>query len=158
VKPYRLIFKGLPMFHRLWALAAAGLLLGSTGCGKGISNVSGKVSLEGKPVLFGTVEMVGDDNRLHQAVIQPDGSYTIEGVPYGQVRVMVQSPDPVAVFTPPVNLGPERTKLLPPRPKIDNKGWFAIPEDYGFAGKSGLSLTVEQANTTYNIELKAKSP
>jgi hypothetical protein len=44
----------------------------------------------------------------------------------------------------------------PDQPQVNNAGWFPIPADYGDPGKSGLTLTIDQANQVYDIPLKGK--
>jgi hypothetical protein len=140
-------------------LAAACLLLGLTGCGKGQATISGTVTFEGKPLKFGSVFMVGEDRESHSSEIGADGTYRIEKVPFGNARVVVSSIDPQENLVPafpnnrPGALGPK----LPPG-RVNNEGWFPIPADYGDLNKSGLTLTVDQANKVFDIPLKAKGP
>jgi hypothetical protein len=136
-------------------LAAACLILGITGCGKGSSTVSGTVKLEGKPLRFGSVTMMGEDRIPHTGEITREGTYTVEGVPYGEVRVAVSSPDPQSAGPPPqaqelIMKGP-RGKLLPPPPKIDNKGWFPIHDDNTDIRTSGLTVNVNDDKMTFDL-------
>jgi hypothetical protein len=142
--------------YRVGVLAAGCLILGLCGCGKGTSTVSGKVTLEGKPLVTGSVSFTGADNVTKNAAIQKDGTFSLEGVPYGKVLVAVQSIDPVKrIFKKktPDGVGAPKAKDLSPD---DSDGWFPIPEIYGDLNKSGLSLNVEKPLTTYDIELKEK--
>src|SRR5262249_18749728 len=56
--------------------------------------VGGKVSYKGKPLEFGAVTFFSGDGTSHQAEIQPDGSYSLKGVPAGLTRVAVACIDP----------------------------------------------------------------
>ena len=75
------------------------LLLCLGGCGSNnnkTATVSGTVTYEGKNLVYGTVTMVGEDSVSRSGAIQKDGKFTVEGVPFGQVRVAVHSRDPAS--------------------------------------------------------------
>src|SRR5438045_892164 len=74
-------------------LLCASLLVSACGCG-GTATVSGKVSYQGRPVTYGSVIFLGDDNKARSGVIEPDGSYTVEKVFPGEALVGVISHDP----------------------------------------------------------------
>ena len=69
------------------------LVAALAGCG-GPATVSGKVTYLGRPVLSGSVVALNADGTAKLGVIQPDGTYTVEGVKRGRVRFGVFSPDP----------------------------------------------------------------
>jgi hypothetical protein len=149
------------MFTRIGTVAVACLLLlGLGGCSKGQGTVSGKVTLEGKALKSGSVLMVGEDQVRYSGDIERDGSYRIENVTFGNIRVAVYSVDPKEQNVPkskndrPGKLGGK----IPDRPPVDNVGWFPIPADYGDPSKSGLALTVDQPNQVFDIPLKGKGP
>src|SRR5262249_53728366 len=75
------------------ALVAA-LLCAVTGCGKGVADVKGKVTYNGKPVTSGTVNIQSSEGETLSGEIKPDGSYLIEKVPCGPAKVSVVSIDP----------------------------------------------------------------
>jgi len=148
------------VFTRIGTVAVAFLLLlGLGGCGKGQGTVSGKVTLEGKALKFGSVLMVGEDQVRYSADIERDGSYRIENVPFGNVQVAVYSVDPKEQNVPkfkndrPGKLGAK----VPNQSPVDNAGWFPIPADYGDPSKSGIALTVDQADIVFDIPLKGKA-
>lgn len=147
------------MFTRIGTVAVGFLLLGLVACGKGQGTVSGKVTLDGKVLKFGSVLMVGDDQVRYSAAIDRDGTYRIENVPFGNVQVAVNSVDPREQNVPkfkndrPGKLGGKISE----QPSVDNKGWFPIPADYGDPSKSGLALTVDEANKVFDIPLKGKA-
>jgi hypothetical protein len=147
------------VFTRIGTVAVACLFLGLTGCGKGQSTVSGKVTLNGKALKSGSVLMVGEDQVRYSADIERDGSYRIENVPFGNVQVAVYSFDPKEQNVP--NFKNDRPGKLgskvPDQSPIDNAGWFPIPASYGDPSKSGLALTVDQANMVFDIPLKGKA-
>jgi hypothetical protein len=112
------------------------------------------VTYDGKPLVSGSVMMVADDGLPLVGVINPDGSYTVSGVPVGKVRVAVNSPPP----EPPVNAGGPAGPLgknpaSAPPPLVDDAGWFPIPEKYGDPEQSGLTFHVKRGPNIYNIDL-----
>ena len=60
----------------------------------GATTLTGRVTSQGKPVVFGTVTVITSDQRAHSVPIQPDGTYALKGVPRGPVKVAVSSPNP----------------------------------------------------------------
>jgi hypothetical protein len=75
--------------HRWLVTACAGWLLAAlTGCsGGGWAKVSGRVTVNDKPVTSGRVTFVHDDGRSALAIIKSDGSYSAEKVPVGKLKV-----------------------------------------------------------------------
>jgi hypothetical protein len=144
-------------------VAPALFLLLASGCGGGTTDVSGKVTFQGKPVVYGTVVMIGSDGIPKNGPIQPDGSYHISGVKTGPVKVAVSSPPPPGV-TPPAAKGrdrqmdegkPEAPPAMaagPVNPDVV-KHWFVLPEKFGDPAKSGVSVDVA-AGQPVTIELK----
>jgi hypothetical protein len=147
------------MSMRIAAGALACLVLGLGGCGKGQGTVSGMVTLEGRGLKFGSVLLVGEDQVRYPGAIERDGTYRIENVPFGTVRVAVSSIDPQEQYVSKFKnerkgkLGAKAADQAP----VDNEGWFPIPADYGNPSKSGLTLTVDQANKVFDIPLKSKA-
>src|SRR4051794_25666415 len=81
------------MHRRTWLSLA--LLAALAGCGPpGKADVSGKVTHQGKPVICGVVTIRGSDNIDMPGTIQTDGSYTVQGVTSGVVKIAVVSPNP----------------------------------------------------------------
>jgi hypothetical protein len=78
-------------------LLGGGLLLltalALSGCGKSKGNVSGKVTVGGKPVYSGTISfIVGKEQPVGGPIT--DGKYKVTGVPVGEAKVVVISPEP----------------------------------------------------------------
>ncbi|WP_439631048.1 hypothetical protein [Gemmata sp.] len=98
--------------------------------------LTGKVSVKGAPVTGGEVYVVGGTGNHEYAataVIQPDGSYWMDRVPVGSVRLSV---------TPPLGANPGDA---PPGPGIPPK--FRDPRT------SGLVLEIVPGSQTYDIKL-----
>jgi len=137
------------MSCRCFAPAVGVLALAAVGCG-GRGDVSGKVTYDGKTVVFGTVQFEGSDGMLRQGNIEPDGSYTVTGVATGEAKVAVSSRNPKSSdFTP---IQREGGPPPPPRPEI--QGWFSIPEKYDTPFGSGLTYTIKRGENKIDIELK----
>jgi len=142
-------------------------VVGLSGCG-GTTSVSGKVTHAGKSVVWGSVQLVDSSGQFYQGTIGPDGTYKIDNVPVGSVRIGVMSPKPPEEKpgkggkTAPgagggkggaqASGGAEdpRAKFLreqgitpdqplqPPPPGA----WFPIPDKYNDPASSGLTGTV----------------
>lgn len=127
------------------------------GCGNGTIDVSGKVTFNGKPVVYGTVVVVGGDGIPKAGTIRPDGSFQLTGVTTGFVKITVSSPKPPGNEPPPKKQDPDDDKILPPPPSPAPpeviKNWVALPEKYGNPDKSALTATIK-AGEVLEIELK----
>src|SRR5437868_1069854 len=96
----------MPRFSRL--VVTTTLLFGLTalGCGrsdqpKGPTGIlRGKVALDGKPVMTGTVNVFSSDNqRVGSGPITPSGNYEVSNAPVGPVKLAVVVPDLPAAMT-----------------------------------------------------------
>jgi hypothetical protein len=114
------------------------LLLGS-GCAR-TANPSGKVTYQGKPVVWGSISLRASDGSMHQIGIDPDGTYQLEGVPVGLAKVGVSSPDPKPSARLKAGGGESRGgKGTPPPPA---GAWFPLPDKLGDPSSSGVTLEV----------------
>jgi hypothetical protein len=147
--------------RRLWIPAA--LLVLVTGCG-GSATVTGKVTYQGRAVLSGYVILVNEDGTAASGVIQPDGTYAVEGVKRGHVRIGVSSPDPAHAHSI-LNAGrkDEHTqakdshgpsKAGHARTKPGTDGWYPLPAALGDPHKSGLACDVSGSRVRYDIDAK----
>jgi hypothetical protein len=143
------------------------MLLALTGCGSGTGAVTGRVTFRGKPVVSGSVVIVGADNKLVSCPLDAEGRYAVDGVPLGTVQVAVVSPNP----NPRPRLPPaflihrEKERNLPENgnvkdspapvvPKVDSSKWFPLPKPYELADTSGITTTIHEGDNTFDIELK----
>lgn len=146
------------------------------GCGSGKSKVSGKVTLNGAAVVWGTVTLVDKNGEYHQADIDLSGNYEIDNVPAGPVKIAVVSPNPepdpaqgrggrTGKANPGAGSGAgfedPRAKFMAGkapaedgRPKPPPGAWFPIPPNYNSPEESGLTGEVKGSKATLNIELK----
>src|SRR2546425_1254655 len=75
-------------------------LVSLIGCGTRVGDVSGKVTYKGRPVVCGSVVLVGPDGMTKVGAINQDGSYVVKGVGAGRVGVAVFSLDPARPLDP----------------------------------------------------------
>jgi hypothetical protein len=133
----------------LWMSAL--LLAALCGC-DGTSKIDGKVTYHGRPVLSGSVIALHDDGTARSGVIQPDGTYAVEGVKKGRVRFGVLSPDPAHARS---ILTPKETaaKGVHFTGKGKPAGWFALPHSLGDPATSGLGCDVSKSRTHFDLDL-----
>jgi hypothetical protein len=134
------------LFHPVVGL---GLLALAAGC-QGKGDVSGTVTYEGRPLVFGTVLFEGSDGGLRQSNIGTDGSYTVRGVATGEAKVAVSSLNPNSSDF--IAIQREGGKKPPPRPEV--RGWFPIPKKYDAPYTSGLTYPIKRGENKIDIELK----
>ncbi|TWT93429.1 hypothetical protein Pla108_39230 [Botrimarina colliarenosi] len=130
-------------------LAALILLMAGCGGGPPMGKVSGTVSLDGKPMSFGTVMMQHvEGGQPSRGEIQPDGTFVMstfhpeDGARVGENRIRVTA---YSTQDPRTNPGGASSGAL---------GVLVIPEAYGSFGASGLKADVEPGdNPPLNLEL-----
>jgi hypothetical protein len=121
-------------------------VMGVTG-GARKTEVTGKVTYKGKPVVYGAVILVSPDGLAAAAgPIQPDGTYTVAGMKPGEVRVGVISRDPTAQQR---QHNQRWAKITRPveqasfKAKVDRKKWFSLPPKFEEPETSGVSFTLK---------------
>src|SRR4051794_31559093 len=118
------------------------VVTGVVGCGN--ANMAGKVTFDKKPVVFRTGLVIGPDRLPRQANVAQDGSYSIQDIPPGDVKVAVTSTDPRSLSKKILRREGVDPKLDPNFDKI--QGWFPIPEPYADVATSGLTYTLSRGN------------
>ncbi len=139
----RRALRSVPLVLLTMLLPAAG------GCGR-TATVSGRVTYQGRPVVFGSVIVIGEDGKAVSAAIEPDGTYTVAGIRPGPVQIRVLSPDPLrsrVARTIHSSTGPALAKERP-------TGWFALPPGYRGAAEQTLAPTVGNGRVHHDIDLK----
>ncbi|MFO0899630.1 MAG: hypothetical protein U0836_19555 [Pirellulales bacterium] len=118
------------------------------GCGESLPTVSGKVTIDGKPVPEGMISFQPQPSgAIAVAPIRPDGSYEVKtgtatGLKPGEYIIVVQAPKGI----------PPAPTAQNPNPKFER--W--VPAKYGNPETSGLQLTVTSGSITHNLDLKSK--
>jgi hypothetical protein len=174
------------MVRLRWARLAAAfacltIALGVAGCGDSKTKVKGKVTLNGKPLVWGTVTLVDAKGNNYQTTIGLDGSYAMDDpVPTGPVKIGVISMKPADPASRGGNAGPAGGKAGggkaggggmddpreafmksqgitpqtgPGRPLPPAGAWFPIPDKFNDPNTSGLSDVIK-AGQDLNIDLK----
>ena len=124
------------------------VLAGLCGCGH-TAKITGKVTYQGRPVRYGAVTFLSADKTVRSCAIEPDGSYAIEGVPTGEVKIGVTSPNPsrgrsTARRRKPVEAGPEAQQV----PKgLPWKGGFRCQPSMNRRGVQNLPSPSVQATS-----------
>jgi hypothetical protein len=142
------------------------LVLTVAGCAPGQGDISGKVKFKGDPVTRGTVMFYAAD-RMYQGDIRTDGSYQIERVPVGKVKIALYVPPPSKPLFPDspnfkfsvpdnapaaVREGYLRAKGKKGKDRSTEKD-IDLPEKYKDAQKSGLEYDVKPGPQTKNLDL-----
>src|SRR5262245_23725689 len=112
-------------------------------------NLTGKVTYKGKPLVYGTVLFVCNDNASVQAIIQPDGTYVANGLAVGDAKVAINSPNPKIIGSMANWKDPKKKP-----PPLEVPGWFEIPARYGTDGGGLLTYKVQGGTTVYDIDLQ----
>jgi hypothetical protein len=123
------------------------LFLTLSGCGPGRGDLSGTVSYQGKILRFGSISVVGSDGIPRTEPLREDGSFLLQNLRAGTIKVAVISQDRA-------ESQPKARKKGAAQPKIDRTGWFAIPEKYNDFEKSELTYTLRAGPNRWTIDLK----
>ena len=130
------------------------VLLAVTGCGPGgrlkTAPVTGKVTLDGKPLTFGLLIFSPANGRAAKGQIQSDGSFVLGT--YEETDGAILDRHQVAVMV--------REKLeeeSPSAPGVPRYGPSLVPEFYGDLSTSGLVYEVTDEKNEFHIKLSSKA-
>jgi hypothetical protein len=155
----------------------AGLLLlaifAVTGCGGGKATLKGKVTLNDKPLPYGTVHVwAKQDNQHLMGPIKEDGSYEISDVPTGTATITVTFPAPAKGGSdatakvlgaggkdkPDMSRMKEDAEKAAKQSKEQAEGFKKvggpIPNDYTNPDKKKLTTEVKGGTHVFDIEMK----
>jgi hypothetical protein len=117
-------------------LLTAALLL--AGCAPGLGQVSGKVKYKGQPLPTGTITFYDQKNNPTSSAIGPDGSYSVQKVAAGPVKITVSVPMNISFMG----------DRPPPGPKAP-----PLPAKYIDPEKSGLDFEVKAGDQVHDFNL-----
>ncbi len=127
-----------------------------TGCGSGKADVTGTVKYDGKLVTHGTVVFVDKSNLTHGADIQSDGTYSLAGIPAGEVRMYVYDRTPGTTTggsRPDTAGGGRRGAVATTGANAERPPASVLPEKYGDVTTAGLTTTLKSGKNDYNFDL-----
>lgn len=131
------------------------IILTAIFAGQGRATVSGRVSFQGKPVIWGSVVVVGQDGRTAAGRIEADGTFKVENAATGAVSVAVVSRDPL------VQNWASNIKATRARPTsksfsaspVDRKQWFPLPTHFEDPHSSGVTLRLRSGDNQNDLHL-----
>lgn len=133
------------------------VIIGLSAFAGGAANatVSGRVTMQGRPVIWGAVILVGPDGRSVAGRLQPDGAYTVSDAPMGEVAVAVISPDPlIDHYKTQIRSSRVAVPVAEwPAPPVDRQQWFLLPKHYEDPRTSDLKLTVNRGRNEFDVTL-----
>ena len=134
----------------LIAGAVSAAVLAAAGCGGGTTDVAGKVTYQGRPVVFGTVLVIGPDGVPKSGPIRKDGTFRVAGVKLGAATVTVSSPPPPgwqqkAGGRKQGREADDGDKVVADEPVDPDvvKSWFPPPDRYADPARSDLRADVK---------------
>jgi hypothetical protein len=125
----------------------------ATGCGgqtKG--TVSGKVTYQGKPLSSGFVTFVLEKGSPLHSDIQSDGSYRMDNVPVGTVKIGIQPKS--ASNQPSPSAMPRDPREFAKIKKESTERGMPIPPKYTDPNRSELTYVVTKGQQQHDIALK----
>ena len=126
----------------------------------------GTVTFQGKPLTATTVIFLASDNKTHPVKLKSDGTYEVNGVALGAIKVSVQQDLPTVAAKAEAprsgtwgqakgNVVDEKAGKAPPAPRTNEKGsGRQLPASYASAEKSGLSFELTGADQDWSVDLK----
>jgi hypothetical protein len=154
------------------ALLFAAFLAAGCGGAAGEGKITGKVTFKAQPLKEGVVRFYAENGaKMYLGGIRADGTYEIDHVPAGPVKIAIDVPQPVVQQKKgyrtmpddpragqiPKGLPPEATRLqqnMPGKAKKTTGKAPAIPDQYRDPEKSNLTYEVKPGPQTKDIDLK----
>ncbi len=139
-------------------LLALAMCVASAGCGSSPGKIVGKVYYKDAPLKGGNVTFVCADGQSRLAEIQEDGSYAVDKVAPGEVKISVDTSSlkpqgNIPRYQPPKGVE-NKSGFTPPDFAAQAKRYVAIPKQYADAEHSGLKYTVKRGSQQYDIHLQ----
>ncbi len=143
----------------------SGILIGCSGSNAAVpAKVSGKITYKGNPVMGGKLSFVTVDGTGYDGIISPDGTYSCNDLPAGELIVCVNTEGlkPSAAVEAAMNTDMGRKRMAvaqkPPPDKAgsapDNKSLYVkIPAKYANPKTSPLQVTLSRGRNVKDLEL-----
>ncbi len=133
----------------------------STGINKG-GQLSGQVTIDGRPVTGGTVLLSSDDDRYAvSGFINEKGRYLVKEPPLGACKIAVRTSHLTGSVRP--RDGARQGKagvgsggMVLPDPEVEGMTHVAIPAKYEDPKTTPLTYTVEAGTKEFDLKLSAK--
>jgi hypothetical protein len=146
--------------HRRQEVTWVALACLIAGCSGRSGDVTGQVSYKGKSVASGSVVLIGSDGSPRYSDIRPDGTFRFTGVPTGEAKIGVNSPNPLpdpqrlAMTRAPVKRSGRSQDAISGTPTSVPRLWFPIPDAVGDPATSHLRTTIRPGENTHHIEIR----
>jgi hypothetical protein len=138
------------------------ILLVAPGCGVPRARVHGTLKYEGKPLGGANLTFFSADNATFPVRTRSDGTYQVDRVPQGTVRVSVQMPQRRSKSRPEPKAAQKANeeagiKSWQERPQLDEPAAprIKLPDRYGNPETSELSFELKEPDQDYSIDLKS---
>ena len=139
---------------RVFGVAA---VLAVAGCSRGAGTVSGTVTIGGQPVANGQISFVTQAGMPYTFNIAADGTYQADGLPPGEMTVLVFVPRPPSADRVPVGKSGLAKKLAAARAAkpatAPTPTGPTVPAKYADVTTSDLRYTVTTGPQTYDPKL-----
>jgi hypothetical protein len=131
-------------------------LLAAAGCGGGgTGSLTGTVTYNGTPIASGTVQAFAANGTAYTGEIGPDGRYTIDNIPVGEVKLSVTSPDPERQYEHLKEMARtegQKAALKTPEPAAV-AAWVPVPSQYEQPDTSGFATAIKKGPNTLDLPL-----
>jgi hypothetical protein len=142
------------------ALAAAVALTGCSDLPRG--RVHGTVKYRGKPLTDTTLIFIAADNQTHPVNLKADGSYEVNGVALGPVKVSVQQSlprvqpkaEPSRFSNASKGVVDEKAGWTPPPQTESKSSGPRLLDMYTNPDSSGLVFELKEADQEWSVDLK----
>ena len=142
-----------------WAPLLAVLAIGCSG-EQSLGPVSGRVTIDGKPVTAGRVTFSAkDQSNAASGELTADGSYTIADAPTGDVVIAVRTRDYATILMPgsaKITKGVDGDSSVYTPSQKANPLYVATPDRFADLSKSGIEVTIPKSGPrpfVYDIQL-----
>jgi hypothetical protein len=137
-----------------WTRLGGALLLAvlAAGCGRGIGNISGKVTCNGQPLAGGTITFYDSRNGTASSAIDQEGKYEIPAVCAGAVKVAIAVPLNIPFESPGTST---KAASLPDPSKMVKRNAPFLPPRYLDPEESGLGFEVVRGRQNRDFTLQS---